>query len=194
MATRNRTSGSRGHNRGDLRPANSRGNTGRFRKGQSGNPKGRRPGVPNGATVEVRQLCLDLVARDPGYLASFRRRLREGRLKPQLEVMVWHYAFGQPQQKVLVAGDSLAELLGRQPLPEELGLPVAGLPLSSSLPGPSSAETPAAGLNHRSRTEPAGTGSPEQRTADPDSNMPGHERGGAQVPVLPYALPRRGGL
>jgi hypothetical protein len=68
--------------------------------------------VPNRATREVRAFCQRLVA-DPEYRAGLERRLRSGELAPQIEALIWSYAFGRPPQSIDVtsSGLTLAELI-----------------------------------------------------------------------------------
>lgn len=58
---------------------------------------GRKKGVPNKITHEVRDLCEQLL-NNPLYLASFKERLYAGELAPMLEQMVWHYWRGKPKE------------------------------------------------------------------------------------------------
>jgi hypothetical protein len=59
----------------------------------------RRKGTPNKATVEVKTACAQLVD-DPRYRTTLATRLRAGRLAPAIECMLWHYAKGQPVERV----------------------------------------------------------------------------------------------
>jgi hypothetical protein len=58
---------------------------------------GRQRGQPNKVTAAVRQAATEIV-RDTGYRAALRRRLIRGDLPPQVEVLLWHYAYGRPTQ------------------------------------------------------------------------------------------------
>lgn len=75
--------------------------TGVFRKGQSGNPSGRPRGTPNKATTEVRELCQRLVT-DPAYLETLVTDFKKRELPPQIETLIWHYAFGRPVTRLEV--------------------------------------------------------------------------------------------
>ena len=91
-------------------PAKSKGKSG-FQPGESGNPAGRVKGVPNKATKEVKNLCRSWV-EDAEYQKQFLTRFKAGKLPPQLETMVWAYAYGKPKESVELTG-SLAETLQR---------------------------------------------------------------------------------
>jgi hypothetical protein len=56
---------------------------------------GRPKGVPNKATVEIRQFCRAFV-HDPKYLEAATRRVIAGK-SPQLELLIWQYAYGRPK-------------------------------------------------------------------------------------------------
>ena len=56
---------------------------------------GRRKGVPNKATREVRTLARGLL-NDKRYLAQLRRRMIAGTAGP-VEVLLYHYAYGKPK-------------------------------------------------------------------------------------------------
>ena len=93
-----------------LPPTESRANVGKFQKGQSGNPRGKIPGTPNRATVEVRGACAALV-EDPTYRARLKARLVAGDLAPAVEAMLWHYAYGKPKEHVQLEGAGLVGLI-----------------------------------------------------------------------------------
>jgi len=87
---------------GEQRPAGSGGVTGKgFRPGRSGNPQGRRPGVLNKATREVKELAARLLD-DETYRANLLERLRSG-TAGALEPLLWHYRFGKPKETVDLA-------------------------------------------------------------------------------------------
>lgn len=69
-----------------------------FRPGQSGNPSGRLPGTRNQSTVEVREMATRLIG-DPEYLERLRERLLAG-TAGAVEIMLWHYAYGKPPDRV----------------------------------------------------------------------------------------------
>ena len=66
--------------------------------------------APNRVTVEARAFCAGIVD-DPEYQSRLRRRALAGKLSPQIEVMLWHYAKGKPKEHVELSGE--AELLVR---------------------------------------------------------------------------------
>ena len=59
---------------------------------------GRTRGTPNKRTVEVQQFAIEFVL-DPVYRKNLRQRLQQGKAQ-QLEVLLWHYAFGKPKEEV----------------------------------------------------------------------------------------------
>ena len=65
---------------------------------------GRRKGVPNKATLEVRQFCASIVD-DPAYQRSIRERAFAGELPPAMEALLWHYRFGKPKEEAHVQGE-----------------------------------------------------------------------------------------
>jgi len=72
---------------------------------------GRPKGVPNKVTVVAKELCQKLLER-PKYRKAFERDWDARALEPQLEVMVWHYAYGKPKANIEVeAGTSLLDIL-----------------------------------------------------------------------------------
>jgi hypothetical protein len=73
-----------------------------FRKGQSGNPKGRQKGVPNKATKEIRELARALF--DEAYWKRVKARIDSGDLPPALEQTFLAYGYGKPKETVEVSG------------------------------------------------------------------------------------------
>jgi hypothetical protein len=51
--------------------------------------------VPNKATIEIRQFCRAFV-HEPKYLEAATRRVVAGK-SPQLELLIWQYAYGRPK-------------------------------------------------------------------------------------------------
>jgi hypothetical protein len=64
---------------------------------------GRKKGVPNKVTLEVREAARRLV-EDPAYVANLGKRLIDG-TAGQMEVVCWHYAFGRPPRRSLIEDD-----------------------------------------------------------------------------------------
>ena len=69
-----------------------------------GGQPGRKKGVPNKATIEVKEASRKLVD-DPGYRLKLQKRLLEGKLAPAVECMLWHYAHGKPPDRLQVEGE-----------------------------------------------------------------------------------------
>ena len=70
-----------------------------FAKGQGG----RRKGVPNKATIAVREAAVAMT-EDPVYRKKLLERLRAGTLAPGIEQMIWAYAYGKPKDTVAIEG------------------------------------------------------------------------------------------
>lgn len=71
-----------------------------FVKGQSGNPSGRKPGIPDKVSQEVRALARQLF--DASYWKRTKDKLLDGSLPPGIETKLLAYAYGEPvndQQK-----------------------------------------------------------------------------------------------
>lgn len=89
-----------------------------FRKGKS-KTGGRKVGTPNKATVEVKELARSFL-EDPAYQNNLKERLRDGRA-PQIEALMFHYAYGKPTDKLELAKSMTLEelVLGSMELEEE---------------------------------------------------------------------------
>ena len=73
-----------------------------FAKGHKG-IGGRKPGVPNRVTREGREVALRLVT-DAQYQKALQERLRQGRVPPQVEEMLWARAHGGVPKAVELTG------------------------------------------------------------------------------------------
>ena len=84
---------------------------------------GRPPGSPNRTTLEVRELARHQI-EDPEYQASLRRRMIAGKA-PQMEMLLFHYAYGKPVERHEVtayaraAGSDGSELRGSEAADED---------------------------------------------------------------------------
>jgi hypothetical protein len=70
-----------------------------FQPGVSGNPGGKPKGAVSKVTIEARAACAAIID-DPVYRANLARRARAGKLKPQTENLLWHYAKGVPKTEI----------------------------------------------------------------------------------------------
>jgi hypothetical protein len=70
-----------------------------FIKGESGNPRGRPLGAVGKVTREVKEWARGLLSH-PAYLEALQRRLIDGTCSPQVEVLLFHYAFGKPREPI----------------------------------------------------------------------------------------------
>ena len=68
---------------------------------------GRKPGAPNKATVEIKEFARSILA-DPVYQTKLKQRLRDGDA-PQLEVLMYHYAYGKPTETIKHSGGATLE-------------------------------------------------------------------------------------
>lgn len=82
---------------------------GGFEPGVSGNPLGRPKGLPNRVTQDGRKYALRLIT-SAKYRAKLREQLEAGILAPQLQQMLWSYAFGKPKETIEWQGDALITL------------------------------------------------------------------------------------
>jgi hypothetical protein len=89
-----------------------------FAPGVSGNPAGRKPGVPNHATRELKAFCQGLIA-DEAYRLKFAEDFKARKVDPRLEQEVWNRAAGKVKQEVDVnASVTFAQLVsGLRPRP-----------------------------------------------------------------------------
>jgi len=67
---------------------------------------GRPPGSLNSTTLEVREFARHLI-EDPEYQASLRRRMIAGKA-PQMEMLLFHYAYGKPVERHEVTASATA--------------------------------------------------------------------------------------
>lgn len=103
--------GKKGAGRGEgeeMKPANNRTKAGRFPKGVSGNPKGRRPGTPNRSTLEIKALVqgiVDFQAMDAKYFAYVMTG-KPNSVKVEIWKVLHAYAFGKPIAQVEILDDA----------------------------------------------------------------------------------------
>ncbi len=75
-----------------------------FKKGQKKHPKsGRKRGVKNRTTMEIRELARDLL--DDDYFDALKFRLKTGTAGTSVETLFHYYAFGRPVERVKFEGD-----------------------------------------------------------------------------------------
>lgn len=79
-----------------------------FAKGKA-KTGGRKAGTPNKATAEIKDVARSLL-EDPVYQAKLKQRLRDGKA-PQIEQLLYHYAYGKPTDNLKVAREFTLEEL-----------------------------------------------------------------------------------
>lgn len=117
-------------------PANINGPTGRtrptaFKRGQSGNPYGRRPGTRNRRTIEAREVAQRLVD-DPDYRDELLQRMIDG-TAGAMEPLLWYYAKGRPLERQREAGGVLEDL-SNEALKARATAALATVPASRTVP------------------------------------------------------------
>lgn len=71
---------------------------------------GRKAGTTNKATVEIKEFARSIL-EDPLYQKRLRGRVGQGKA-PQIEVLMFHYAYGKPKEHFSVErGPTLEELV-----------------------------------------------------------------------------------
>lgn len=83
-----------------------------------GGQPGRRKGVPNKSTAEIRDVARRLF--DADYWDQLKQRLDRGKLAPALEIRLLAYLYGEPKQTVDVPGVVDAITLLAQKVTHEL--------------------------------------------------------------------------
>lgn len=86
---------------GRKKPAKSRANAGSFRKGQSGNPRGRVKGVPNKATQEIKEIAARLL--DETFFRNLKARIDQGKSE-KVAILLCHYLYGIPKKTIQIEG------------------------------------------------------------------------------------------
>ena len=74
-----------------------------FRKGASGNPRGRPKGAQNKATREVKALAQGIL-EDPVVQATLLNQAQRAKLAPAMMSLLFHYAYGKPKETVALEG------------------------------------------------------------------------------------------
>ena len=74
-----------------------------FQKGKPAGP-GRPKGLLNKATQEVKAIATRIV-QDPRYLERLQNRIDRGEAG-SVEVLLWHYAYGKPKERVELTGQN----------------------------------------------------------------------------------------
>jgi hypothetical protein len=74
-----------------------------------GNPIGRPPGALNKNRGEAKTFCQEIL-RSEEYKHSVRMRAKAGTLPAQVEVLLWHYAYGKPVEHVAIATAATSDL------------------------------------------------------------------------------------
>lgn len=67
---------------------------------------------------EVRRISRTLLL-DKEYQKTLKARLREGKIQPGVEVMVWYYAFGKPTETIETKQVTPVKLVHEYAKPEE---------------------------------------------------------------------------
>lgn len=70
-----------------------------FRRGGPGGP-GRKAGVPNKATVVVKEIARELTLGNPVVVARLKKDAEAGTMPPRVFVELLHYGFGVPKETV----------------------------------------------------------------------------------------------
>ena len=107
----------------------SQGGATRFKKGQKRSPRaGRRSGVPNKATQEIKDVCRSLTFGNPKVFERVRRECETGKINPAVFIALLYLGYGKPKPaKDEVAQPRrplwivLSRPLGYDPLADELG-------------------------------------------------------------------------
>src|SRR5262245_22462001 len=70
-----------------------------------GNRLGRKKGVPNRATADMKTRARELLSR-PEYLRKLKQRLIQGTCPAGVEILLYYYAYGRPKETVQMEGES----------------------------------------------------------------------------------------
>jgi|SRR6266853_1739521 len=110
-----------------------------FLKGESGNPRGRPRGAQGKVTREVKEWARGLL-EDPEYRDALQRRLIDGTCPPQLEVLLYHYAYGKPVDVIAMANAEKArdyaqeQMVFEEQIAKLLGSPASAEPEPPTAP------------------------------------------------------------
>jgi hypothetical protein len=66
---------------------------------------GRKPGSRNKRSEGIEEIAQDIIM-NPVYQKNLRERALAGTLPPMVEVLLYHYLFGRPVDKLELSGDA----------------------------------------------------------------------------------------
>jgi hypothetical protein len=90
----------------------------KWKAGQSGNPAGRKKGVPTKATREVKALAQSIL-EDPVVQQRMLSDAQKGKLPPPVMTMLFHYAYGKPKDTLKVEGLERLEVIIKDSVDDE---------------------------------------------------------------------------
>jgi hypothetical protein len=88
-----------------------------FRKGASGNPRGRPKGAQNKVTRELQALAQGII-EDPVVQARLLNQAQRGKLAPAVMSLLFHYAYGKPKETLALEKKPVVLVIRIDPPPE----------------------------------------------------------------------------